>query len=251
MRRLIIAGNWKLNNSISEALDLVNCLKEKVYSVSEVDIVVCPVFTAVNPVAEALKGSNIRVGGQDIFWEDKGAFTGEVSGSFLKDAGADYVIIGHSERRQYFCETDEWVNKKLNAALRVGLKPIVCVGESLEERESDKTFAVIERQLKGGFEGISPKDMKDCVIAYEPVWAIGTGKTASPEQAQEVHSFIREQIAVMFGKEISQELRIQYGGSVKPSNAEELLSQEDIDGALVGGASLRADDFARIIKAGL
>jgi triosephosphate isomerase len=251
MRRLIIAGNWKLNNSISEALDLVNCLKEKVYSVSEVDIVVCPVFTAVNPVAEALKGSNIRVGGQDIFWEDKGAFTGEVSGPFLKDAGADYVIIGHSERRQYFCETDEWVNKKLNAALRVGLKPIVCVGESLEERESDKTFAVIERQLKGGFEGISPKDMKDCVIAYEPVWAIGTGKTASPEQAQEVHSFIREQIAVMFGKEISQELRIQYGGSVKPSNAEELLSQEDIDGALVGGASLRADDFARIIKAGL
>ncbi len=251
MRKIIIAGNWKLNKTIGEAKELVGQLKDLVKGISKVDIVVCPVYTALSAVSGQIADSDIGLGAQDLFWEEKGAFTGEVSASLLKDAGASYVIIGHSERRQYFCETDEWVNKKLNAALAAGLAPIVCVGETLSEREADKTFAVIERQLKGAFDGISGDDMKKCIIAYEPVWAIGTGKTATPQQAQDVHSFIREQIAVMFGSEVAQTMRIQYGGSVKPANAKELLSQPDIDGALVGGASLKAEDFAQIIKAGL
>ncbi|MBF0385186.1 MAG: triose-phosphate isomerase [Candidatus Omnitrophica bacterium] len=248
MRRPIIAGNWKLNNNAKQALELVTLLKRELSDVSKVDIVVCPVFTVLMEVSDCLIESNIDVGAQDLYWEDSGAFTGEVSAPLIKDTGAKYVIIGHSERRQFFGETNETVNKKIKAALKHGLIPIVCIGEILAEREAGETFNVIKAQCQGSFAGLSSEQMLKLVIAYEPVWAIGTGKTATPEQAQEVHKYIRELLANMFDGETSQELRIQYGGSVKPDNIKDLMAQEDIDGALVGGASLKSDSFVKLVK---
>lgn len=248
MRKPIIAGNWKLNNTSQEAVELVTLLKRQVGDITGVDIVVCPVATALSDVRDVLNESNIGLGAQDVYWEDSGAFTGEVSAPLLKDAGVQYVIIGHSERRRYFGETDETVNKKIKAALRHGLTPIVCIGEVLQEREDNRTFEVLQKQCEGGFAGLTAEEIEKIIIAYEPVWAIGTGRTATPEQAQEAHHFIRGLLAKLYDGDVAQTVRIQYGGSVKPENSAALMSQPDIDGALVGGASLKADSFAGIIK---
>lgn len=247
-RKLCIAGNWKMNKTGAEGKALVAELKGMVAGVGNVDIVVCPAFTALSAVVAAAAGSTIAVGAQNIHWAENGAFTGEISAQMLKETGVEYVIIGHSERRQFFGETDATVNRRLKAALAAGLKPIVCVGESLEERESGRTEAVVGTQIAGSLAGLDKTQMAATIIAYEPVWAIGTGKTASPEQAQEVHAFIRSRLAALFGRDTAEVVRIQYGGSVKPSNAAVLLGQPDIDGALVGGASLDAGDFAGIVK---
>jgi len=248
MRRPVIAGNWKMNNNCSESVALVSQLKAMLADSKEIDIVVAPPFTALGAVATVVKGSPVGLAAQHVFWEESGAFTGEISTAMLKDVGCRYVIIGHSERRQYFNETDETVNKRLKAVLKASLIPIVCIGETLAEREAERTLAVIEQQLKGGLQGLSLEEMETVIIAYEPVWAIGTGKTATPEQAQEVHHFIRDLIARIFSKEIAHDTRILYGGSVKPDNVDLLMAQMDIDGALVGGASLKADAFARIVN---
>ena len=246
MRTPVIAGNWKLFKTIAEATAMVNELKPLVAGVVNVEIVVAPVFTALSRVAESLSGSNVKLAAQDCYWEEEGAYTGEVAPKLLVDAGCSHVIIGHSERRQYFSETDETVNKKAKAAIAAGLVAIVCVGETLAEREAGRAFAVIEAQLKGGLAGISADMLSQAIIAYEPVWAIGTGKTASDAQAQEVHAFIRSLIEKIFGQAAADAIRILYGGSVKPDNVKGLMAQTDIDGALVGGASLKADTFAAI-----
>ena len=246
MRRLLIAGNWKMHKTIPEALDLVRELKELVRDVNDRDILVCPPFTALYPVSRELEGSNIVLGGQNMYFEEQGAFTGEISPLMLKDAGCSYVILGHSERRHIFGETDELVNKKVLSAINHGLIPILCVGELLEERESGKTQEVVEKQVREGLKGVDGDN--EFVIAYEPVWAIGTGKTATPELAEEVHLFIRQVLSDMFGSEKANSVRILYGGSVKPENAAGLLNMENIDGALVGGASLKAESFAKIVK---
>jgi len=248
MRKPIIAGNWKLNKTPHEAIILASDLKREIVDVEGVDIVLCPPFTALADVADTLTETNIALGAQNIFWEDAGAFTGEISGPMLKDLGVTYVIIGHSERRQFFHETNETVNKRLRAALKNGLIPIVCVGENLAQRESNKTFDVIKDHCEGSLKGLSAEEMQGVVVAYEPVWAIGTGKTASPQQAQEVHVFIRQLLGKMFNGETAASVRIQYGGSVTPDNVALLMAQEDIDGALVGGASLKAPSFAAIVK---
>lgn len=233
---------------VEEAKALVQSLKDLVKDVTNVEIVVCPPFISLHAVKDMLAGSRIGLGAQNLYWEKSGAFTGEVSAPMLKSVGCTYVIIGHSERRTYFGETDETVNKRIFAALAEGLKPIVCIGETLEEREAGKTFEVIKRQVEGGLANLSVEQMATVVIAYEPVWAIGTGKTATPAQAQEVHAFIRKLLNDIFGQTTAEATRIQYGGSVKPDNAAELMAQPDIDGALVGGASLKADSFEKIIK---
>ena len=248
MRKIIIAGNWKLNKTIAEAVELVSEIKSQADGITSVDIVVCPVFTALSEVNKIVAGSNVGLGAQDLYWEDSGAFTGEVSVPLLKDAGCQYVIIGHSERRQFFGETNETVNNKVKAALAGGLIPIVCVGENLEQREADKAFDVVKDHVENSLKGFSADEMKKIVVAYEPVWAIGTGKTASPEQAQEIHNFIRSLLKEMHNDEVAESMRIQYGGSVKPENAKELMGQKDIDGALVGGAALKAESFLGIIK---
>ncbi|MDI6757451.1 MAG: triose-phosphate isomerase [Endomicrobiia bacterium] len=248
MRRPIIAGNWKMYKTLSESLELVENLKLSCSSVSDRDIVVCPPFMALAVVAQAIKKSVLKLGAQNLHWEKEGAFTGEVSAKMLADVGCAFVIIGHSERRQYFGETDDTVNKRTKAALAAGLTPIVCVGETLSEREANRAFEVIERQMKNGLANLSVEESQKIVIAYEPVWAIGTGKTASPEQAEEVHRFIREKFSALYGASAAAGLRILYGGSVKPDNVKSLMAQGDIDGALVGGASLKADDFAKIVK---
>ena len=248
VRRNIIAGNWKLNKTSLEAIDLVNLLKRDLNDINDVDIVVCPPFTALSEVHEILNESNIALGAQDLYWEDSGAFTGEVSAPMLKDVGARYVIIGHSERRQFFNETNQTVNKKVKAALKWELTPIVCIGESLQEREENKTFEVIKKQFSESLAGLSKKEVEKIVIAYEPVWAIGTGKTATPLQAQEVQKLIRDLLAKAYGQPLAHSVRIQYGGSVKPENIAELMAQEDIDGALVGGASLQLESFVKIVK---
>jgi len=248
MRKPVIAGNWKMNKSINEAIELVNSLKRELIDIQETDIVVCPVYTALSDVSDLLIDSNISLGAQNVYWESSGAFTGEISPSMIKDAGCKYVIIGHSERRKYFGESDERVNKRIKAAQSEGLIPIFCVGETLEEREADKTIDVVKRQLKGGLEGLESEALLKLVIAYEPVWAIGTGKTATPEQAQEVHKFIRGWLNENYSPETAESLRILYGGSVKPSNIKELMQQGDIDGALVGGASLDSSSFIEIVK---
>lgn len=248
MRTPIIAGNWKMHKTIAEALDLVKKLHYGLQCPINLEIVVAPPFTALDKVAEFLQESFIKVSGQDLFWEDTGAYTGATSGMMLKDAGADYVIIGHSERRQYFNETNETVNKKIRAALKNQLIPIVCVGETLGEREAGDVERVLCNQVTEGLENFSGKEVESLVIAYEPVWAIGTGKTATPEQADDAHKIIRGIIEESYGKEVAGNLRILYGGSVKPSNSKELLSLENIDGALVGGASLKAEDFIGIIQ---
>jgi len=226
---------------------MVNELKPLVTRCQDVDIVVAPVFTALSKVSDALAGSNVKLSAQDCYWEEEGAFTGEVAPKLLKDAGCSHVIIGHSERRQYFGETDETVNKKAKAAIAAGLTAIVCVGELLADREAERTFAVIEGQIQGGLAGLAPEAFSQVVIAYEPVWAIGTGKTASDAQAQEVHAFIRQLVARLFNQSVADAVRILYGGSVKPDNVKGLMAQPDIDGALVGGASLKAVSFAAIV----
>ena len=247
MRTPLIAGNWKLFKTLAEATALIEGLKPLVKNLNGVEIVVAPVFTAISTVVAATVGSQIKVAAQDCYWEEEGAFTGEVSPRLLKDAGCSHVIIGHSERRQYFGETDEMVNLKSRAALASGLTVLTCVGETLAQREAGDTFAVIEGQLSGGLKGITSADLQRVVIAYEPVWAIGTGKTASDEQAQEVHAFIRRLVATLYSKADADAVRILYGGSVKPDNIRGLMAQADIDGALVGGASLKADSFAGIV----
>ena len=248
MRRPLIAGNWKMNNNCAQSVELVTQLMKMVSDSSGVDIVVAPPYTALSSVATILKGSSIGLAAQNIFWEEAGAFTGEIAPAMLTDVGCTHVIIGHSERRQYFNETDETVNKRLKAALKTSLIPIVCIGETLAEREDEKTLSVIEQQVNEGLRGVTPDEMERIIVAYEPVWAIGTGKTATPEQAQEVHHFIRELIEKIYSKQIAEQVRILYGGSVKPENSNSLMEQEDIDGALVGGASLKADSFAGIIN---
>ncbi len=247
-RKPIIAGNWKMNKTAKEARELAGKLIPLVSGVNQRDIVLAPPFTALPAVAEVIKGTGIALGAQNMSWEDKGAFTGEVSAEMLLDLGCKYVIIGHSERRQYFGETDETVNKKLRQALNKGLTPIVCAGESLKEREAGKAQEVIERQITGALKGVTAGEMQKIVVAYEPVWAIGTGKTATPEQANEIHSFIRQKIEALYGGETADSLRIQYGGSVTPENVSALMAMPDIDGALVGGASLKPESFAALVK---
>ncbi len=247
-RTPIIAGNWKMFKTIDESVDMVKNLKELVKDVTETEIVVCPPFVSISPVVNALQDSNISVGAQNCHWEDKGAFTGEIAPPMLAAAGCTYVIIGHSERRKYFHETNEHVNRKAKALYEHSLIPIICVGETLDQREDNKTMDVVEEQIRGCLADIPVDKMLSTVIAYEPVWAIGTGKTASPEQAQEVHAFIRNLLNELYGKDNAQQIRIQYGGSVKPDNIASLMEMDDIDGALVGGASLEAESFAKIIK---
>lgn len=249
MRTPIIVGNWKLNKTIHEAVALITSLQCMVDGVSDVEIVVAPVFTALATSAEALAGGNIRLAAQDVFWEDNGAFTGEVSPRMLKDVGCNYVIIGHSERRQYFGETNENVNRKVKASHAHGLIPIICTGESLEQREAGRTEAVVRDHLFNGIAGLSAAQIISTVIAYEPVWAIGTGRNATPDQAQEVHALIRSLISDIYSDDVALKVRIQYGGSVKPANAGALLAQPDVDGALVGTASWDTESFAQIIKA--
>ncbi|MDD5261447.1 MAG: triose-phosphate isomerase [Methylacidiphilales bacterium] len=248
-RRKIIAGNWKMNKTATDAKSLVAELDEKLAKVDEIEVVICPPFTALHTAQETLGShSHLILGGQNMHQETSGAYTGEISAGMLRDLFCRYVILGHSERRQYFHETDELVNKKAHVALKVLLKPIICVGETLAEREGGKTEKVVTTQVKGSCAGFSDENWDDVVIAYEPVWAIGTGKTATPAQAQEVHALIRSTIEKIASKAVADKIRIQYGGSVKPENARELLNQPDIDGALVGGASLDADSFVAIIK---
>jgi triosephosphate isomerase len=248
VRLPFIAGNWKMNKTVGEAVDLVRELKEAISGVKEVEVAVAPPFTALYAVRRELEGTSIHLAAQNLYWEEKGAFTGEISPLMLKEVGCDYVIIGHSERRQYFGETDETVNRRSKVALTKGLKVIFCIGETLKEREEGKTFSVIERQIEGGLKGSGEKELRDIVIAYEPVWAIGTGKTATPEQAEEVHRFIRGKVEKLYSRKVSEETRIQYGGSVTPENIKGLMNQPNIDGALVGGASLKAESFSKIVR---
>lgn len=248
MRKTIIAGNWKMYKTVDETIELINALKPLTSNLkSNVSVIVCPPFTSLAIVASLIKDSPIKLGAQNMSEHDEGAYTGEVSCKMLKSAGCEYVILGHSERRQYFGETNELINLKGKKALANGLKPIICVGEKLDEREKGVTDQIISTQVKGVLSGISSDDLKNVIIAYEPVWAIGTGKTATPLQAQEVHQHIRKLVAQAYSWNIAEALIIQYGGSVKPDNAADLLSQDDIDGALVGGACLKADSFAAII----
>ncbi len=246
MRKPIIAGNWKMNNTVKESLDLIDNIKS--YSLNEdVEAVVCVPFTALTEVKRAVDGTNIKLGAQNMHWEEKGAYTGEISPLMLKEIGIDYCILGHSERRQYFNETDKSVNTKIKSALSHNILPIVCVGETLEEREAGRAEAVVEKQIINGFEGIPADSIKDIVIAYEPIWAIGTGKTASSDDANNMCAFIRNIIGNLYGEE-KENIRIQYGGSVKPENIKELMDKDHIDGALVGGASLKAEDFQKLIN---
>jgi len=245
-RRPLIAGNWKMNLTLEGSVSLLKGLAQGVGPEAP-EVIVAPPFTALPVAAEVLKGTKISLAGQNVHWEEKGAFTGEISVAMLKDVGCRSAIIGHSERRQFFGESDETVNKRLAATLKGGLLPIVCVGETLAEREEQRTWKVLETQLTGALKGFAPADLAPLVIAYEPVWAIGTGKTATPDQAQEAHLFIRKTVAKLYSEELASGMRILYGGSVKPGNIDELMSQEDLDGALVGGASLKAEDFLRII----
>jgi triosephosphate isomerase (TIM) len=247
-RKPIIAGNWKMNKTRAEAHDLATKLIPLVSRIKDREIVLAPAFTALQAVSETIKGTNMALSAQNLFWEDKGAFTGEISAEMLLDLGCKYVIIGHSERRQYFGETDETVNKKVRQALNKGLLPIVCVGELLSEREAGKAHDVIDRQITGALKGVTAAEMTRIVIAYEPVWAIGTGKTATPDQANEIHAFIRKKIKALYGGDVSEGLRIQYGGSVTPENVSALMSKPDIDGALVGGASLKPESFAALVN---
>ncbi|MFA5410287.1 MAG: triose-phosphate isomerase [Candidatus Omnitrophota bacterium] len=250
MRKTIIAGNWKMYKTISEAIELANGLKRELFNLDNqvIDIVLCPAFTALSEVGEVILNSNIQLGAQDVYWQEEGAFTGEVSCNMLTDAGCKFVIIGHSERRQYFGETNDTVNKKIKAALKSGLTPILCVGESLSEREKDLTFKVLDDHLQNGLKEIGEEEISKIVVAYEPVWAIGTGKTASAKQAEEAQKYIRDLLTKLYTKELADSVRIQYGGSVKPENIAELIEQPDIDGALVGGASLSAESFVSIVK---
>jgi triosephosphate isomerase (TIM) len=250
-RKPIVAGNWKMHNTTSETRNLIRQIVTKGTNVGKkCEIIVAPPFTSIACAIEEVKGSDINVAAQDLFWEDKGAFTGQISGQMIKEIGCSHVIIGHSERRQYFGETDESVNKKIGAAIRNNLIPIFCLGETLAEREAEKTFEVMKRQLTLGLGSLIIDNAMNFIVAYEPVWAIGTGKTASPEQAQDAHAFLRKELAILRGEDFANRTRILYGGSVKPDNAKKLIGCADIDGGLIGGASLKADDFVGIIEHG-
>ena len=248
MRKRIIAGNWKMNTNIGEAVELARSIKAQCEN-PDIDVVLFPPSTNLYAVHQVIQDTRIGLGAQDVFWEESGAFTGQVSADMLQSTGWQFVIIGHSERRQYFGETDETVNKKIKQALKHNLTPILCVGELLQQREAGETQTVVEKQVRGAFAGLSKDEASGIVVAYEPVWAIGTGKVATPEQAQEVHSFIRGLLVNLYDQECADAVRIQYGGSMKPGNAVELLAQQDIDGGLIGGASLKADSFVGIINA--
>jgi len=247
MRKKVIAGNWKMNKDLNESQDLVSKIINGLGNDTKCNVIVCPPFTSLNEVSSLIKTTPVKLGAQNMYFEDSGAFTGEISASMIKSVGCEYVIIGHSERRTVFGEPDEVTNKKVKKALEHNLKPIFCIGELLEQREEGTTMDVVKNQLLNGLKDITLEQLSKIIIAYEPVWAIGTGKTASPEQAQEVHAAIRELIVENFSEDVADNLVIQYGGSVKPDNAGELLSQKDIDGALVGGACLKADSFLGII----
>ena len=251
MRTPLIAGNWKMNKTEGEALSLVRKLMQGVRSFSEVEVLICPPFTSIGTVGDIISGTPVSLGAQNMHWEEKGAFTGEISSNMLLTLGCNFVILGHSERREYFGETDEIVARKLKTALTAGLTPIVCVGETKSEREDGVTEKIIETQVKRVIEGLSPGEFDGTVMAYEPVWAIGTGLTATTEQAQEVHAFIRKLLGESLGLEIAEKTRIQYGGSMKPDNAGELLAEPDIDGGLIGGAALDAESFKGIIEASI
>jgi triosephosphate isomerase len=248
MRKPIIAGNWKMYKDLSEAMDLASSIKRSVFNITNVDIVICPPFTDLSDVGEMLVETDIKLGAQNCYWEKEGAYTGEVSSGMLRSVGCKYVIIGHSERRKYFYETDDMVNRRVKAAIDSGLIPIMCVGETLEEREAARTLDVVKTQVTGGLKDFDEGYLAPLVIAYEPVWAIGTGKTATPLQAQEVQSMIRKLLSEMFSGVFAEERRILYGGSVKPDNIVELMKEEDIDGGLIGGASLKAESFIDMIR---
>ncbi len=248
MRRVVIAGNWKMNKNIGESIDLANSVKRSLYDIADLDIVLCPPFTSLSDVREIIMGSNIKLGAQDVHWEKEGAFTGEVSAGMLKSIGCEYCIVGHSERRALFGETNETVNRKAKALLKEGIMPIVCVGEKLEERKAGKTFDVVKDHMTNSLSGLTVEEMKKVIIAYEPVWAIGTGVNATKDEAEEVHRYIRGLLDDMFNGEVAKSVTIQYGGSVKPDNIKELISEEDVDGALVGGASLKSDSFVQLVN---
>ena len=248
MRTPFMAGNWKMNLTSSESHDLARSLVDSCGQLQGIDMALAPPATFLNVVLQVVKGSRIEVAAQNCHWKASGAYTGEISPEMIKEIGCKYVIIGHSERRQFFGETDEMVNKRLHAAHRAALHPIVCIGESLEQREAGQTMAVVAAQLKGGLKDLPDEKMRNSTIAYEPVWAIGTGKTATPDQAQEVHAYLRGLLKELYGSGVADVVRLQYGGSVKPSNVKELMAMEDIDGALVGGASLKPDSFQGILN---
>jgi triosephosphate isomerase len=245
MRKPLIAANWKMNKTVDESVSLINRLKSSLKKIKNRDIVICPAFTSLQESSRLLKGSNIDLGAQNMHYEDEGAFTGEISPSMLKNLDCEYVILGHSERRQLFNEDDALINNKIKSALKHNLRPILCIGETLSQRKNNKTFNIIKDQLENCLKNISNNDILKITIAYEPIWAIGTGMNATPKQAEEIHVFIRN----LLPKNIAQKIRILYGGSVKPDNAKDLMKEKDIDGALVGGASLKAEDFTKIVKA--
>ncbi|AFN75076.1 triosephosphate isomerase [Melioribacter roseus P3M-2] len=249
MRKKIVAGNWKMNNDLNSSVALISEIKNLLASKSlNAEVIICPPFTSLDAANSLIKDTQIKLGAQNMYYEKSGAFTGEISPLMLKSVGCQYVILGHSERRTIFGESNQLINKKIKAAVENQLNPIFCIGETLEERESGVTFKIIETQMREGLEGLTAEELANLIIAYEPVWAIGTGKTATPEQAEEVHAFIRKLIGELYSTEFAEKLIIQYGGSVKPENAAELMSQPDIDGALVGGACLKADSFVKIIE---
>lgn len=248
MRKIIIAGNWKMNKDLNESIELANSVKRSLFDMDEVEVVLCPTFVSLSDVSDMITDTTIRLGAQDVYWEKEGAFTGEISSHMLKSVGCTYCIVGHSERRQFFGETNDTVNKKAKALLNNGIMPIVCVGEKLEERKAKREFDVVKDHIVNSLKGLTREEMLKTVIAYEPVWAIGTGVNATKEQAQEMHKYIRGLIKGIYGEDVANAVRIQYGGSVKPENVKELISQEDVDGALVGGASLKADSFVGIVK---
>jgi triosephosphate isomerase (TIM) len=247
-RRPLIAGNWKMFKTPGEAAETAKQLVRHAGAVTDIDMMIAPTFIALSAVFAAIKNSPVALGAQNLYWENEGAYTGEISAPMLKSAGCQYCIIGHSERRQYFGETDETVNKKIKAAIKAGLQPVFCVGETEKERESGQTLSILDKQIKKGLEGLVSAQLDSLIIAYEPIWAIGTGKTATDDQAQEVHRFIRSLVKDNFGRALSDSIRILYGGSVKPDNIASLMAMSDIDGALVGGASLSAESFSQIIK---
>lgn len=247
-RKYFIAGNWKMNKTAAEATALIKAINEKVGSQTKVDVAVCPPFTALDAASKALAGSTVKLGAQNIYFEKSGAYTGEIAADMLKEFGCTYVILGHSERREYFKECNCLINKKVKAVLANGMNPILCVGEKLEEREAGKTLDIVSEQTVKGLEGLTAAEAEKVVIAYEPVWAIGTGKTATPEMAQEVHAAIRKILADTFGAEVAEKMQILYGGSMKPENADALLAEKDIDGGLIGGAALKADSFVALIE---
>ncbi|MDR2593744.1 MAG: triose-phosphate isomerase [Fibromonadaceae bacterium] len=249
MRSYIIAGNWKMNKTVAESIALAQEIVAKAKGISKTEVVIAPTYLAAAKVADVIKGSNVKLAVQDIHWENQGAYTGKVSIDMVKEIGAEYVIIGHSEQRQYFHETDETVNKKAKKVLSAGLKPIICIGETLEQRNGGKLESVLTTQVDGAYKDISKEDALKTVIAYEPVWAIGTGVVATDEQAQEAQKYVRSLVAKLYGESVTEDIRIQYGGSMKPDNADGLLAQKDIDGGLIGGAALKADSFFSIISA--